>query len=133
MTVPPIKKIAQAREKELNEAITRIKSGRSKKGAQKLTITAVAREAGVSTSLIHNHYPKIAEAIRQLQGKSTRAQKELQLEIISQQKLLNKELRNEITRLNKKISLLISINENLHEANRMLEAIVANSNVRPLP
>jgi hypothetical protein len=39
-------------------------------------VTSVAREAGVSAALIHNHYPSIAERIRQEQGRGSRAQRD---------------------------------------------------------
>lgn len=52
---------------ELGLAVLRIK----KRGG-KLTITAVALEAGLTPALIHNSYPDIAEAIRSQAGKSAR-------------------------------------------------------------
>ncbi len=48
--------------------------GRLHERGESITITAVAREAGVTPSLIHNTYPDLAERIRKLQGKSVRAQ-----------------------------------------------------------
>ena len=66
------RKPAAAREMDFKLAIHRIEQGRAHKGDTVLSITAVAREAGVNPSLIHNHYPKIADAIRIKQGASSR-------------------------------------------------------------
>ncbi|MCF3159777.1 TetR family transcriptional regulator, partial [Pseudomonas juntendi] len=45
-------------------------------GDEKLSITSVARAAGVTPGLIHNTYPSIAERIRNIVGKSVRAQRD---------------------------------------------------------
>lgn len=66
-------KPAEDREKDLKLAFNRIQKSRARTGETKVSIAAVAREAGVSPALIHNHYPKIAEAIRDAQGLSSRA------------------------------------------------------------
>ena len=57
---------------ELQYAILRVKN----KGL-KLSISAVAREAGVVPGLIHNTYPDIAEAIRAKIGRTTRQQRDV--------------------------------------------------------
>jgi len=62
------RKTAQAREKDLRMAMFRIERGRAHTKSAKMSIASVAREAGVSAALIHNHYPGIADAIRQAQG-----------------------------------------------------------------
>lgn len=62
------RKPADKREKDLRLAMFRIQRGRAHTDVEKLSISSVAREAGVSASLIHNHYPDIAEAIRLAQG-----------------------------------------------------------------
>lgn len=53
--------------KELQLAIARIKHGRTKVVDQnrRLSILAVAEEAGLSPSKIHNRYPDVAQAIRE--------------------------------------------------------------------
>ncbi len=71
------RKPADTREKELLLAIHRIEHGRAKTDEKKVTIAAVAREAGISAALIHNHYPNVAEAIREIQGRSSRAQRDV--------------------------------------------------------
>lgn len=56
---------------ELQTALLRVKD----KGL-KISITAVAAEAGVVPSLIHNTYPDIAEQIRGLVGRTARRQRD---------------------------------------------------------
>ncbi|WP_339540135.1 TetR/AcrR family transcriptional regulator [Pseudomonas sp. RA_5y_Pfl1_P24] len=55
-------KPAEDREKDLKLALYRIQRVRAHTGETKVTIAAVASKAGVSSALIHNHYPNIAEA-----------------------------------------------------------------------
>ncbi|MGY6157408.1 TetR family transcriptional regulator [Paraburkholderia graminis] len=56
----------------LEMAIKRIRHGVPKvvPPGQRLSIAAVAREAGVSNATIHNRHPDIAEKIRQFIGES---------------------------------------------------------------
>src|SRR5437879_2779632 len=62
---------AKTRE-ELVQAIQEVKNT-----GLKMSVTAVALEAGVDASLIHHVYPDVAEAIRALVGRSTRHQRDL--------------------------------------------------------
>ena len=57
-----------ATQKELEFAINRIKEGKSRvvPVGSRLSIAAVAKEAGVSNATIHNRYPDVANAIRKL-------------------------------------------------------------------
>lgn len=116
------RKPSEIREKELLLALYRIKRGRSRLDENKVTIAAVAREAGVSTALIHNCYPKILEAIREVQGRSDRVQldaKQLGLRV-EQQK--NRALRKEIEELRTKVARLASLNEMLMVENKVLKS-----------
>lgn len=58
--------------KELELALRRIQLGRPKVVAvdRKLSIAAVADEAGVSAALVHNSHPDFAEQVRGLTGKT---------------------------------------------------------------
>jgi len=116
------RKAADTREKELRLALYRIEHGRAKNGEKKITIAAVAREAGVSAALIHNHYPKIAEAIRNIQGRSSRAQRDVKHKDLSVERERNRALRKEVEELRKKVASLASINEVLINENRFLKA-----------
>lgn len=123
------RKPADAREKELLFALHRIELGRAKTDEKKVTIAAVAREAGVSAALIHNHYPNIAEAIREVQGRSSRAQRDVKHQALRAEREKGRALRLEIEELRAKIASLASINEVLIEENRFLKAKLNNTGV----
>jgi AcrR family transcriptional regulator len=82
----------------------------------------VAREAGVSTALIHNHYPTVAEAIREAQGRSSRAQRDVKHQDYLTEREKNRMLRQENEELREKIASLASINEVLMAETRTLKA-----------
>ncbi len=116
------RKSSDTRERELKLALYRIERGRAKTGEKKVTISAVAREAGVSAALIHNHYPNIAEAIRESQGRSSRAQRDVKHQDLRGQQESNRILRQEVQELRIKVANLASLNEMLLTENRVLKA-----------
>ena len=122
------RKPSDARERDLQLALARIQRGRAHTGESKVTIASVAREAGVSTALIHNHYPIIAEAIRDAQGRSSRVQRDVKHQELRAEREKNRALRLEIEGLRAKVASLASINEVLIAENRLLKV-----SVRPLP
>jgi len=93
------RKTAQTREKDLRLAMFRIQRGRSHTRATRITVASVAREVGVSAALIHNHYPTIADAIRQHQGRDSRAQRDAKHQALKQERERARELRREIASL----------------------------------
>ena len=105
------RKPSDARERDLQLALARIQRGRAHTGESKVTIASVAREAGVSTALIHNHYPIIAEAIRDAQGRSSRAQRDVKHQELRAEREKNRALRLEIEGLRAKVASLASIND----------------------
>ncbi|TWC55291.1 TetR family transcriptional regulator [Pseudomonas sp. SJZ080] len=115
-------KRAEDREKDLKLALYRIQRGRAHTGETKVTIAAVAREAGVSTALIHNHYPNIAEAIREAQGRSSRAMRDVKQQDLIAEREKSAAYRQEIEELRTKVASLASINEVLMDQNRVLRA-----------
>ncbi|MCY1294685.1 hypothetical protein D9M70_439900 [compost metagenome] len=115
-------KPAEDREKDLRLALLRIQKGRAKTGETKVSIAAVAREAGVSKALIHNYYPGIAEAIRQVQGRSSRAMRDVKHQDLLAERKKSAGYRQEIEELRAKVANLASINEVLLEDNRVLKA-----------
>ena len=123
------RKPSDARERDLQLALARIQRGRAHTGETKVTIAAVAREAGVSTALIHNHYPIIAEAIRDAQGRSSRAQRDVKHQDLRAEREKNRALRKEIEELRAKVASLASINEVLIAENRVLQAKQSDSKV----
>lgn len=127
------RKKAEAREKDLRLAMLRIERGRSRTGEAKMSISAVAREAGVTTALIHNHYPAVAEEIRQAQGKDSRAQRDAKHESLKGERQKNRDLRLELEALRSDIARLASINEVLLAENATLNARLASGKVVGMP
>ncbi|HHT8903197.1 TPA: TetR family transcriptional regulator [Burkholderia cenocepacia] len=120
------------RAKQLRLAILRIERGRAKTGALKLSITAVAKEAGVTPALIHNHYPTIAEEIRTRLGASSRAQRDAKQKELKKARDANKALLSELAESRQRIARLASINEILLLENRALKATVDSDKVAAL-
>ncbi|WP_261242936.1 hypothetical protein [Serratia entomophila] len=79
-----------------------------------VNISRVAREAGVSTSLIHNHYPDIADEIRRVADDVPRRSQATLREKLKDANAKNKILRDEIHQLQLRISKLATINEMLN-------------------
>lgn len=127
------RKPSDARERDLQLALARIQRGRAHSGESKVTIAAVAREAGVSTALIHNHYPQVAEAIREVQGRSSRAQRDVKQQELLAEREKNRMLRQEMEALRSQVAKLASINEVLSAENRVLKAKQNELKVRDLP
>lgn len=127
------RKPSDVRERDLQLALARIQRGRAHTGESKVTIASVAREAGVSTALIHNHYPIIAEAIRDAQGRSSRVQRDVKHQELRAEREKNRALRLEIEGLRAKVASLASINEVLIAENRLLKAKQSDSKVIDLP
>ncbi|MNR15729.1 hypothetical protein D3C85_1322840 [compost metagenome] len=122
------RKTSEAREKELRLALARIQHGRARSKETKVSIAAVARESGVSRALIHNHYPSIAEAIREAQGHSSRVQRDVKHQELRVERERNRALRLEIEELRAKFSKLASLNETLLADNLTLKALQLNTN-----
>lgn len=128
----PQRKSAKAREKELGLAIYRIERGRSHTKATKLSVSSVAREAGVTPALIHNHYPAVAEAIRTKLGKSSRQQRDRKQSELKEAIERNRKLRQQLSHAEERIAKLASINETLLLENKSLKASATNRRVVPI-
>ena len=120
---------SDARKKELQLALHRIVLGRAKSAEKKISIAAVAREAGVSAALIHNHYPDIAEAIRNAQGRSSRVQRDVKQKDLLHEQEKTRKLRQEISELRVKVASLASLNETLLNENSILKAKQENPKI----
>ncbi|VVM99762.1 hypothetical protein PS631_03287 [Pseudomonas fluorescens] len=127
------RKTSDSRERDLRLALARIQRGRAHTGESKVTIAAVAREAGVSTALIHNHYPNVAEAVREAQGRSSRAQRDVKHQDLIAEREKNKLLRQELEELRLKTADLASINEVLMAELRPLKARSGDLKIVALP
>jgi AcrR family transcriptional regulator len=101
-------------------------------GDEKLSITSVARAAGVTPGLIHNTYPSIAERIRNIVGKSVRAQRDSKHQALMSEKEKNRLLRAENDQLLAEVARLASVNQRLIFEMIQLKA-VANGKVTALP
>lgn len=98
---------------------------------EKLSISAVARAAGVTPGLIHNTYPMVAERIRGLIGKSVRAQRDSKHQALMKEKEINRALRAENAQLTDEMARLASVNQLLILELAQLKGI-ARGNVVPL-
>ncbi|MCA8205106.1 TetR family transcriptional regulator [Burkholderia sp. AU33545] len=107
---------ARTRE-ELQLAILRVKN----KGL-KLSISAVATEAGVSAGLIHNTYSDIAEEIRAQVGRGTRQQRDAKAAEVKKIRAQLKILRAERDAALADVARLASINETLRQEVAILQA-----------
>lgn len=72
-----------------------------------------ARAAGVTPGLIHNTYPGVAERIRNLIGKSVRAQRDSKHLALMSEKEKNRALRAENDQLLAEVARLASVNQQL--------------------
>jgi AcrR family transcriptional regulator len=123
------RKTGEVRDKELRLAISRIEKGRAHTQATKLTIAAVAREAGVSTALIHNCHPEIAEIIREAQGRSSRAHRDAKHQELKAEREKSRLLREDIATLRDQVAKLASINEVILAENREFKSRRDNINL----
>jgi len=101
------------------------------KGNEKVSIAAVAREAGVTPALIHNKYPNLAEEIRKSLGKATRAQRDATHELLVAEREKNRKLWEENSSLLNEVRTLASRNEALVREIAVLKAVRAG-NVVPI-
>ena len=108
----------------LNKALTDIISQK-----KKISISAVARMAGVHPSLIHNKYPDIAEAIRLKSGTSAKCRLNVSRDKLVESHLKIKDLRDEIRNLQIEVKKLASINESLRRKFSELDAIANGKNI----
>jgi AcrR family transcriptional regulator len=94
-------------------------------GQQKVSISAVARKAGVTPALIHNTYPDVAQQIRAATGRdaiAVRGQKDQELQALQAS---NKRLHQENTQLTADVARLASIVQTLTDEVARLRAVSA--------
>lgn len=123
--------MANSTEKELRSALIRLKHGRPKvvDKKRKISISALAEEAGVSDSTIHNRYPDVAAEVREITGKAHKAQRDEKNEKLKSEKSKNKDLREHIQQLESDIRKLTSINATLSDENAQLKAEIESDNI----
>ena len=89
----------------------------------KLSISAVAKLAGVTPALIHNTYPDLAEKIRGLVGKATRTQRDAKHSALVREREINRTLRKELVETSATIAKLASVNQTLLNEMAVLKGI----------
>ena len=127
------RKPSDARRRDLKLAISRIQRGRAHTKATKISISSVAHEAGITPALIHNHYPDVAEEIRELQARSSRAQRDAKHSELQAEREKNSDLRGKLDTLRLQVAKLASINEGLMAENRILKTKQGDSKVTEIP
>lgn len=123
--------MANTTEKEIRNALIRLKHGRPKvvDKKRKISISALAEEAGVSDSTIHNRYPEIATEVREIIGKEHKSQRDDKNEKLKSEKTKNKKLREYSQQLESDVRKLTSINATLSSENAQLKAEMASGKV----
>lgn len=106
--------------KRLQDALLRVKDE-----GRRLSIKAVAEEAGVTPSLIHHVYPDLAEQIRAQIGRSTRAQRDAKHDELMRAKGRIADQQAELRALSADLASLASINLKLQDQINVLEAQLA--------
>lgn len=109
--------------RRLELALRRLQHGKMRSNNDgRISIAAVAREAGVSNATIHNRYPEIAERVRALHARTA---KDVARAIPDTSDILHKKLqetRKQIDQLRKDLVKSQSINLRLLRENEMLRA-----------
>lgn len=107
---------------ELELALERIQKGQSRivDGSRRLSIAAVAEEAGFSAALIHNSYPEFAERIRLILGRPRRVRKDASGEKVDHLNRLVLDLKEQIADLQSDLRKIAVQNLLLSEENRSL-------------
>jgi AcrR family transcriptional regulator len=95
----PIENKPRFRNRDKTESELKLALHRLQKREVKVSIAAVAKEAGVTPALLHNCYPDFAEEIRKLVGKATRTQRDTKHELLMEKREKNRQLREQIAGL----------------------------------
>lgn len=94
--------------------------------ASLMTISGVAKEAGISNSTIHNRYPDLAERIRVLAGvvkeKDVKTQLTKRVGIIKEEKAKRARVREELEEVKELLRKVNSVNAALQFENTSLKA-----------
>ncbi|WP_420195014.1 TetR family transcriptional regulator [Marinobacter sp. GH_1] len=118
--------------KRIRLAIVRLEKDQPKvvEKGRKVSVAAVAEEAGVSRALIHKDYPDLLERIRGNSNKAIQRQRDEKQEKLKEERFKNRQLREKIVDLTEQRNELASKNATLELENRRLSAILESKNVR---
>ncbi len=116
---------------KIRMAIVRLEQGRPNvvEPERKMSVAAVAEEAGVSRTLIMNQYPDLLERIRGGANKHMQKQRDDKHEALKKEREKNRELRSTLADVMQKYQVMVSRNTTLELENRRLAGIVENENV----
>ena len=117
--------------KRIRLAIVRLEKDQPKvvEKGRKVSVAAVAEEAGVSRALIHKDYPDLLERIRGNSNKAIQRQRDEKQEKLKEERFKNRQLREKIVDLTEQRNELASKNATLELENRRLSAILESKNV----
>jgi len=117
--------------KRIRLAIVRLEKGQPKvvEKGRKVSVAAVAEEAGVSRALIHKDYPDLMERIQNNANKAIQRQRDEKHEKLKEERFKNRQLRQKIVDLTEQRNELASKNATLELENRRLSAILEGKNV----
>lgn len=117
--------------KRIRLAIVRLEKDQPKmvEKGRKVSVAAVAEEAGVSRALIHKDYPDLLERIRGNSNKAIQRQRDEKHEKLKEERFKNRQLREKIAELTEQRNELASKNATLELENRRLSAILESKNV----
>jgi AcrR family transcriptional regulator len=115
----------RSRNRDRTESELKLALHRLQKREVRVSIAAVAKEAGVTPALLHNRYPGFAEEIRKLVGKATRTQRDTKHELLMEEREKNRQLREQIAGLMSELTNLASVNESVR-AELVLERAIAS-------
>lgn len=121
--------------KAVRLAIIRIEKARPNvvSDKRKMSVAAVAEEAGVSRALIHRDCPDLLERIKGGVNKAIRQQRDAKQIELNEYKERNRELRTEVEELKAMLSKVQSQNATLIRKNMVLSGVSAkNSNITQL-
>ena len=90
---------------------------------QKISISAVARKAGVTPDLIHNTYPEVAEQNRKITGREPTDIRSKEAETLLALQATNKRLQQGNIQLNADVARLTSIVQTLNDEIARLWAV----------
>lgn len=120
----------KATHKAVRLAIVRIEKGRPNTVShkRKMSVAAVAEEAGVSRALIHRDCPELLERIKGGVNKDIRQQRDAKQTELNKYKDRNRDLRSEVAELKAMLAKVQSQNATLIRKNMALSNARADNN-----
>ncbi|QYG06809.1 TetR family transcriptional regulator [Janthinobacterium sp. PAMC25594] len=117
-------------EREIKLSIARIRHGKQKRiePNRKLSIAAVADEAGISNATIHNRYPKLADEIRKLQKEGIKADVEKKQTELGEMRRKISEVRKQFNESEKALRKIAIINLRMAQEINILKAALHEQN-----